>query len=100
MAGIGLVLGAGGLTGQAYHAGVLAGIEAATEWDPRTASLIVGTSAGSAVGMYLRLGLSAVDFAALLRQEQLSETGAALVGRLGPTGDWTEPPNILIKPNP
>ncbi len=91
MAGIGLVLGAGGLTGQAYHAGVLAGIEAATGWDPRTASLIVGTSAGSAVGMYLRLGLSAVDFAALLRQEQLSEAGAALVGRLGPTGDWTEP---------
>ncbi len=91
MAGIGLILGAGGLTGQAYHAGVLAGIEAATGWDPRSASLIVGTSAGSAAGTYLRLGLSAADFAALLRQEQLSPTGVELVGRLGPTGDWTEP---------
>ena len=91
MSGIGLVLGAGGLTGQAYHAGVLAGIADATGWDPRSASLIVGTSAGSAVGTYLRLGLSALDFAALLGQENLSPAGAALVGRLGPTGDWTEP---------
>lgn len=91
MTGIGLILGAGGLTGQAYHAGVLSGIEQATGWDPRSASLIVGTSAGSAAGMYLRLGLSAPDFAALLRQEELSPAGAELVGRLGPTGDWTVP---------
>lgn len=91
MAGIGLVLGAGGLTGQAYHAGVLCGIADATGWDPRTASLIVGTSAGSAAGTYLRLGLSATDFAALLRQHELSPAGVELVGRLGPTGDWTEP---------
>lgn len=91
MAGVGLVLGAGGLTGQAYHAGVLAGIADATGWDPRTASLVVGTSAGSAAGTYLRLGLSAHDFAALLRQRELTPEGVELVGRLGPTGDWTEP---------
>ncbi len=91
MAGIGLVLGAGGLTGQAYHAGVLAGIFEATGWDPRTASLVVGTSAGSACGTYLRLGLSAADLAALLRQQELTPAGADLIGRLGPSGDWTEP---------
>ena len=91
MAGIGLVLGAGGLIGQAYHAGVLSGIADATGWDPRSATLVVGTSAGSAAGAYLRLGLSAADFAALLRQDELSPAGVELVGRLGPTGDWTEP---------
>jgi NTE family protein len=91
MAGIGLVLGAGGLTGQAYHAGVIAGIAEATGWDPRTASLVVGTSAGSAVGTYFRFGLSATDLAALLEQRGLTPAGADLIGRLGPSGDWTEP---------
>ena len=91
MTRVGLVLGAGGLVGQAYHAGVLAGIADSTGWDPRDASLIVGTSAGSAVGTYLRLGLGAEDFAGLLCHEALSPEGAALLARLGPTGDWTEP---------
>ena len=91
MARIGLILGAGGLTGQAYHAGVLSGIADATGWDPRAADLIVGTSAGSAVGSYLRLGLAPADFAALLRHKALSVEGAELVTRLGPSGDWTEP---------
>ncbi|MGZ4676287.1 MAG: patatin-like phospholipase family protein [Acidimicrobiia bacterium] len=88
---IGLVLGAGGLTGQAYHAGVLAALAETGGWDPRTAEVIVGTSAGSAVGSYLRFGLQAPDFAALLTQGVLSDEGRALVDRLGPSGDWTEP---------
>jgi NTE family protein len=88
---IGLVLGAGGLTGQAFHAGVLSALEEATGWDPRHASLIVGTSAGAGAGAYLRLGLSGSDFAALLSTEEMSEPGAALIGRLGPSGDWTMP---------
>ncbi len=88
---IGLVLGAGGVTGQAFHAGVLSAIAEHTGWDPRSASIIVGTSAGSAVGAYLRFGLSAPDFAARLTDQPLTAAGAALVERLGPTGDWTEP---------
>ncbi|MDQ1475357.1 MAG: hypothetical protein QOE62_586, partial [Actinomycetota bacterium] len=47
---IGLVLGAGGAVGHAFHAGVLAGITEATGWDARDAEVIVGTSAGSVVG--------------------------------------------------
>ena len=39
---VALVLGAGGLVGQAYHAGVLAALEAELGWDPRQADLIVG----------------------------------------------------------
>lgn len=88
---IGLVLGAGGLTGQAFHAGVLSALVDATGWDPRDASLIVGTSAGAGVGAYLRLGLSGPDLAALLATEPLSDDGAELIGRLGPSGDWTTP---------
>ncbi len=91
MAGIGLVLGAGGLTGQAFHAGVLAGITDAGGWDARDASLIVGTSAGSAVGAYLRLGLAATDFAAFLSSQPISTAASELLAGLGPTGDWTTP---------
>ncbi|MEA2244478.1 MAG: hypothetical protein QOD24_4034, partial [Solirubrobacteraceae bacterium] len=34
MSRTGLVLGGGGIVGQAYHGAVLAGIEVATGWDP------------------------------------------------------------------
>ncbi len=85
------MLGAGGLTGQAFHGGVLAGIEAATGWDPRRADIVVGTSAGSGVGTSLRFGMSAADLVARHRGDELSPEGAAMVARLGPTGDWTEP---------
>jgi NTE family protein len=61
---IGLVLGAGGVVGQAYHAGVLAALELDLGWDPRTADVIVGSSAGSVTGALLRLGVSAEDLAA------------------------------------
>ena len=39
MSGVGLVLGAGGVVGQAYHAGVLAVLEHDYGWDPRTAAM-------------------------------------------------------------
>jgi NTE family protein len=88
---IGLVLGAGGLTGQAFHAGVLAALAQGSGWDPRAAAVIVGTSAGSGVGAYLRLGMSAGDYAAMLGHGPMTEAGAALVERLGPAGDWQTP---------
>ena len=56
MARVGLVLGAGGVVGAAFHEGVLRAINDATGWDPRTAEIIVGTSAGSYVGARLRAG--------------------------------------------
>lgn len=72
MTRIGLVLGAGGTVGQAYHAGVLAAIENDLGWDPRTADIIVGTSAGSVTGTLLRLGVSAFDLAAWAVKAPLS----------------------------
>lgn len=54
---VGLVLGAGGYAGHAFHAGVLGALQGHTGWDPHDASHIVGTSAGSVVGAMLRGGL-------------------------------------------
>jgi NTE family protein len=50
-----LVLGAGGVTGVAWEVGVLAGLAEAGV-DLRTADLVVGTSAGSAVGVTVASG--------------------------------------------
>jgi NTE family protein len=58
---IGLVLGAGGVVGMSYHAGVLHALDEVAGFDPSTADLIVGTSAGSVVGTLLRTGWTARD---------------------------------------
>jgi NTE family protein len=62
---VGLVLGAGGVTGLAYHAAALAAIDHELGWDPRTADIIAGTSAGSVVAALLRRGIPASDLAAV-----------------------------------
>jgi NTE family protein len=72
MTRVGLVLGAGGTVGQAFHAGVLASLEHDLGWDPRTADVIVGTSAGSVTGTLLRLGFPAHDLAAWAVEAPLS----------------------------
>jgi NTE family protein len=79
MTRVGLVLGAGGLVGQAYHAGVLAALETDLGWDARTADVIVGTSAGSVTGTALRMGLGATDLAAWAAGVEPSPEGSALV---------------------
>lgn len=57
MTSVGLVLGGGGLAGFGYHTAALAVLQRLTGWDPRTASVIVGTSAGSGVGAILSGGV-------------------------------------------
>lgn len=54
---IGLVLGGGGVIGNAYITGVLEGLRRATGWDPSGAELVVGTSAGSVNGGLLAAGV-------------------------------------------
>jgi NTE family protein len=51
---VGLVLGGGGITGAAYHLGVLLAIEMATGWSASDAEVIVGTSGGAAVAAVVR----------------------------------------------
>jgi len=78
---IGLVLGAGGVVGHAFHAGVLAAIGEATGWDAREADVIVGTSAGSVVGALLRADASPADLLARATGAPLSSDGRRLVAR-------------------
>lgn len=54
MTRVGLVLGAGGLTGEAYHRGVLLALQEVAGFHANDAEVIVGTSAGSLVGASLR----------------------------------------------
>lgn len=54
---IGLVLGAGGLLGGAWLAGSLATMAEDLRWDPATAELLVGTSAGSMIGALVAGGV-------------------------------------------
>jgi NTE family protein len=72
---IGLVLGAGGVLGGAWLTGVLHAVAGETGWDPGSADVIAGTSAGSMVGALLACGVppwfmvahsAGEDFAGLL----------------------------------
>jgi NTE family protein len=75
---IGLVLGAGGSVGVAYHGAVIAALERATGWDPRSAEVLVGTSAGSITAAMLRAGVPAGDLVRISEDQPLSEEGAHL----------------------
>ena len=90
MARIGLVLGAGGVVGGAFHDGVLRAISDATGWDPRDAEIIVGTSAGSHVGAMLRGGRSARGSRPLGRTTPTDEPAAS--ARRGPSS-----PGMLLR---
>jgi NTE family protein len=91
---VGLVLGAGGVVGQAYQAGVLAGLEREAGWDPRDADMIVGTSAGSVTGAVLRVGVPATDLAAMAVGERLSRQGGALLERIMPESGALPAPSV------
>ena len=54
MTRVGLVLGAGGVTGEAFHRGVLRALRDVAGFDARRAEVIVGTSAGSLVAASVR----------------------------------------------
>jgi NTE family protein len=72
MVRVGLVLGGGGVVGQAYHSGVLAVLQHDFGLDARAVDMVVGTSAGSITGTLLRLGVSAEDLAAWTVKAPLS----------------------------
>jgi NTE family protein len=72
MTRVGVVLGGGGVVGQAYHSGVLAVLQHDFGFDARSADIIVGTSAGSITGTLLRLGVSPEDLAAWTVKAPLS----------------------------
>jgi NTE family protein len=79
---IGLVLGGGGLTGGAFHAGVLSALAEAAQWDARGADIIVGTSAGSITATSLRVGISPADLLRRQLGESLSLEAVKLLARM------------------
>lgn len=98
MARVGLVLGAGGMTGHGFHAGAIHALAQVTGWDPRCAEVVVGTSAGAQVGAYLRAGIGAADLAAHAAGEPISDEAEAIFGRAAevrsqglPSGRWPLP---------
>jgi NTE family protein len=98
---IGLVLGAGGVTGGAYIAGALAALENDLGFDARSADVIVGTSAGALIGALLRSGISAGDLAAWTIGARLSEEARLVLGEVErPTFDpvclrrFVRPPRV------
>jgi hypothetical protein len=58
MGRIAIVLGAGGITGTAWVLGALEGIQRETGWDPRTADVVCGTSAGALAAAVLAGGVA------------------------------------------
>jgi NTE family protein len=78
---VGLVLGGGGTVGAAYHAGSLTALEHDLGWDPRSAEVVVGTSAGSLVGALLRVGIPASDLAAHLVEAYEHASHPLVTGR-------------------
>jgi len=97
---VGLVLGAGGVVGQAYHAGVLAALHREFGWDPRSAAVVVGSSAGSVTGTLLRLGVAASDLAAIATGSPLSSESASLVQQILPDASDlpSPPPGAWLRP--
>ncbi len=86
MPSIGIVLGAGGVVGAAYHAGVLTAL-AEAGFDARKADVIVGTSAGAGVGATLRAGFPPIELAARSLGQPLSNEATSIIGRA--TGQLT-----------
>lgn len=65
----GLVIGAGGVLGAAWTVGALDAVRDVLDWDPREASVLVGTSAGSLLVSLLAAGVSTQQLSAWQRGE-------------------------------
>lgn len=82
---VGLALGGGGLTGTAFHAGVLNAL--ADHFDAREAEVIVGTSAGSTAAALMRAGFPPTDYVSRVVGGPLSAEGRAILGGMPPLSE-------------
>lgn len=91
--GLAVVLGSGGATGMAYHAGVLWALEEITGLDMRThPEVIIGTSAGAIIGAFLRDGHTPRELA-LADPAELSSPDPHRRRLLIP--GWTDPATLV-----
>jgi NTE family protein len=70
----GLVLGAGGMVGRAFHLALLTALREELGWEADRADVVVGTSAGSLLGACIRAGVSIDD---LVREATDGDLGSA-----------------------
>lgn len=89
---IGLVLGAGGITGIAWLAGAVRALEAHTGWAASSADILAGTSAGAIVATVLAAGHDPCD---LLVYGEQPETLKAAIQR-AVTGREPEPRTLPL----
>lgn len=82
---IGLALGGGGLTGTAFHAGVLTALS--EHFDAREADVIVGTSAGSTAAALMRSGFPPRDYVPRVAGLPMSAEGRSILGSMPPLSD-------------
>lgn len=84
---VGLVLGAGGITGIAWLAGALRAVHEQTGWDPATADVITGTSAGAVAATVLAAGHDPCDLLAYAEDPALLAAAiTAATADRGPEG--------------
>jgi NTE family protein len=98
MKGTGLVLGGGGVTGEAFHRGVLRAVHDELGIDARRADVVVGTSAGAIVAASLRRVARAATAVVeeTLPEHRLSPwpaVGALAAAALRP---WRARPGVLV----
>ncbi len=99
----GLVLGCGGTLGAAWTVGALHGLQESLEWDPRTAEITVGTSAGAEYGAMLAAGVSVDDLLLAQRGDAnapawLLEHLAGAPGLLPPVPlPWPTAPRLALR---
>ncbi|MGI9594963.1 MAG: patatin-like phospholipase family protein [Acidimicrobiales bacterium] len=83
---IGIVLGGGGIAGYAFHCAVLAALEDELGLDPRTAEILVGTSAGAIASAIVRGGVPIGDMHDRLLTDVADPDGLSTLRLLaGPT---------------
>lgn len=93
---VGLALGGGGLTGTAFHAGVLTAL--AEHFDARNAEVIVGTSAGSTAAALMRRGFPPADYVPRVLGRPLSAQGEEILGQMPPLSEPLPPAGRSRRP--
>ncbi len=95
---IGLVLGGGGITGGAFHAGILAALATSAAWDARSADVFLGTSAGAITSTSLAVGMPPADLLRRHLGETLSPEGEALLARVRGSRDLLDVGDRPLRP--
>jgi NTE family protein len=94
---VGVVLGGGGIRGASWIMGALHGLVAETGWDPATADLLVGTSAGAVVAALITAGARPWNVLAPEREDLLRALMVAASFHPEPTfrGLWFGSPALV-----